>query len=137
MYGGESRLIEEIGLGKGNKATLKCPNKNDAFTVSDTMHGNGALDYPVGLLTIDEANIAGGVWGENYNYYLTTGNWYWTGSPDEYYRGYALVHAVDSAGDFGNSNVNDLYGVRPVINLKSGSLTTGSGTAVNPFVVNT
>ena len=52
LYGGESRLIEEFRLGKGNKATLKCNNKNDAFTVSDTMHGNGALDYPARVLIV-------------------------------------------------------------------------------------
>ena len=127
LYGGESRLIEEMRLGKGNKATLKCNNKNDAFTVSDTMHGNG--------VTIDEANIAGGVWGENYNYYLTTGNWYWTGSPYVYNYGYADVHLVDYAGGLNHYGVDYTYGVRPVINLKSGSLSKGSGTASNPYEV--
>ena len=136
LYGSESRLIEEIGLGKGNKATLKCPNKNDAFTVSDTIHGNGALDYPIGLLTIDEANIAGGVWGENYNYYLTTGNRYWTGSPVRYNLGDASVHIVGLDGNLSLKHVtSSARGVRPVINLKSGSLTTGSGTASNPYEV--
>ena len=99
------------------------------------MHGNGALDYPVGLLTIDEANIAGGVWGENYNYYLTTGNWYWTGSPYVYNYGYADVHLVDYAGGLNHYGVDYTYGVRPVINLKSGSLSKGSGTASNPYEV--
>ena len=135
LYGGESRLIEEIGLGKGNKATLKCLNKNDAFTVSDTMHGNGALDYPVGLITIDEANIAGGAQGKNYNYYLTTGNTYWTGSPYEYSSGCAGVRSVNRDGRLDRSGVDRPLGVRPVINLKSGSLTTGSGTASNPYEV--
>ena len=138
LYGAESRQIEEITLGKGNKATLKCNNKNDAFTVSDTMHGNGALDYPVGLITIDEANIAGGVLGENYNYYLTTGNLYWTGSPQAYSYGYAYVNNVDRGGNagFGNRVDSDYGSLRPVINLKSGSITSGNGTAANPFVVN-
>ena len=135
LYGAESRLIEEISLGKGNKATLKCPNKNDAFTVSDTMHGNGALTYPVGLLTIDEANIAGGVWGENYNYYLTTGNWYWTGSPYGFDFGYASVHFVVGGGIFSCSVVTDASGVRPVLNLKSDSLRLGSGVVTDPYRV--
>ena len=135
LYGGESRLIEEIYLGKGNKATLKCPNKNDAFTVSDTMHGNGALGYPVGLITIDEVNIAGGIWGENYSYYLTTGNWYWTGSPFACSGGSAGVHNVGGDGRFYNSTVDGGGVVRPVINLKSGSITSGNGTASNPYEV--
>ncbi|MBR1748189.1 MAG: hypothetical protein IJ743_00165 [Bacilli bacterium] len=135
LYGAESRLIEEISLGEGNRATLHCPNKNDAFTVSDTMHGNGALTYPVGLLTIDEANIAGGVWGENYNYYLTTGNWYWTGSPSAFSYGYAYVLFVAGDGDLSDNRVNDTIGVRPVLNLKSDSLRLGSGVVTDPYRV--
>ncbi len=135
LYGGNSRVIEEIALGKGNKATLKCNNKNDAFTVGDTIKGNGALDYPVGLLTIDEANMAGGAWDENYNYYLITGNGYWTGSPRGYDDGYAGVRNVSLAGHLGSSNVNGTYGVRPVINLKSDSLKSGSGTISSPYEV--
>ena len=135
LYGGDSRLIEEIELNKGNRASLKCNNKNDAFTVSDTVYGNGNLTYPVGLLTIDEVNIAGGAQGKNYNYYLTTGNWYRTGSPRVYYYGVASVHAVSLGGDLSSDGVGNAFGVRPVINLKSGSLTTGSGTASNPYEV--
>ncbi len=52
--------------------TLKCGQKNDRFTVSDTVIGNGNLSNPVGLLTADEIAYAGGVYG-NYNigYYLS------------------------------------------------------------------
>ena len=39
---------------------LICPQKNDAFTVSDITNGNGALTYPVGLLSTDEILLAGG-----------------------------------------------------------------------------
>ncbi|MFA7121659.1 MAG: hypothetical protein WC277_09265, partial [Bacilli bacterium] len=38
--------------------SLKCGLKNDRFTVSDTVKGNGALTYPIGLLTPDETAIA-------------------------------------------------------------------------------
>ena len=40
--------------GYNSSMKLMCPQKNDAFTVSDTTNGNGALTYPVGLLSIDE-----------------------------------------------------------------------------------
>ena len=39
--------------------SVTCINKNDAFTVNDTTNGNGALNYPVGLLTADELTMAG------------------------------------------------------------------------------
>ena len=136
IYGTWGRQIEQFEQGQGNKATLKCPNKNDAFTVSDTVKGNGALTYPIGLITQDEANIAGGVYGENYNYYLTTGNWYWTLSP-HYYDLYATVRAVSEAGLLNHArDVSDTSGaLRPVLNLKSDSLTQGSGVVTDPFRV--
>lgn len=39
--------------------SLKCKHKNDRFTVFDTSVGNGALTNPIGLLTVDEASLAG------------------------------------------------------------------------------
>ena len=55
--------------------------ERDLFTVSSAI-GNGELTYPVGLLTQDEAYLAGGRVGViNPNYYLTTGSRYWLLSP--------------------------------------------------------
>ncbi|MBR1680047.1 MAG: hypothetical protein IJ704_05410 [Bacilli bacterium] len=135
IYGTYGRQIEEIERGQGNKAILTCPNKNDAFTVSDTAKGNGALSYPIGLITIDEANIAGGAREENYDYYLTTGYWYWTLSPLSYYFS-AYVREVREAGRLGSANsVGHNVGGRPVLNLKSDSLKLGSGGVNDPFRV--
>ena len=39
--------------------SLKCTNINDRFTV-DTSNGNGALTYPIGLITSDELVLSGG-----------------------------------------------------------------------------
>ena len=57
---------------------LTCPNSNDRFTVS-TDNGNGALTYPVALLTADEVAFAGAVTGvDNTNYYLYIAKPGWT-----------------------------------------------------------
>ena len=64
-----------------SKSNLKCPQQNDAFTVSDTTNGNGALTYPIGLITTDEAVLAGGWSSSNRGYYLYSGSWYWASSP--------------------------------------------------------
>ena len=64
-----------------SKPNLKCPQQNDAFTVSDTTNGNGALTYPIGLITTDEAVLAGGWSSSNSGYYLYSGSWYWASSP--------------------------------------------------------
>ena len=68
-----------------NKMTLKCPQKNDAFTVSDTTNGNGALTYPVGLLSTDEIALAGGWNAANSGYYLYSGQVWWASSPSVSY----------------------------------------------------
>ena len=60
---------------------LVCPQQNDAFTVSDTTNGNGALTYPIGLLSTDEIVLAGGWNASNSGYYLYSGQYWWASSP--------------------------------------------------------
>ena len=116
----------------GNK-TLKCSQQNDRFTVNDKDIGNGSLTYPVGLLTSDEAYLAGGT-GRS-NYYLYTGNHYWTMSPSDA-SGVASTRYVDSVGAVSDSDsVLTMRGIRPTINLKPNSLKLGDGTALSPFLV--
>ena len=115
---------------------LNCENQNDRFTVNDEVTGNGDLTYPGGLVTIDEAYLAGGYDASNSKYYLYTGNYYWTMSPFSFFSSNAFVRLVYSSGDAVSSNyVNDSSGVRPVLNLKSGSLKSGLGTANDPYQV--
>ena len=117
-----------------SKSNLKCPQQNDAFTVSDTTNGNGALTYPIGLITTDEAVLAGGWGSSNSGYYLYSGSLYWASSPGYFYGYYALVRIVYSNGnaDYG-IDVNVNLGVRPVFNLKAEILLQGSGTATDPY----
>ena len=120
--------------GYNSSMRLICPQKNDAFTVSDTTNGNGALTYPVGLLSTDEIVLAGGWSGNNSGYYLFTGQIWWTSSPEGYDNG-AYVHYVYSSGNAGYVDDGVYYdvGVRPVFNLKAEVLTYGNGTMNNPY----
>ena len=117
--------------------TLKCSQQNDRFTVDDEVVGNGDLTYPIGLLTTDETYLAGGSGGNNSGYYLYTGNYYWTMSPANFSSGGAAAVGLllSSGGVVSGDRVTYTYGVRPVLNLKSGSLTQGSGTVDNPYLV--
>ena len=117
-----------------NKMMLTCPQQNDAFTVSDTTNGNGALTYPVGLLSTDEIVLAGG-WGDsNSGYYLYSGQKWWASSPYAFRGSYASVRYVGSVGYANNnSDVNVDNGVRPVFNLKAEALKYGDGTMNNPY----
>lgn len=116
--------------------TLSCTKKNDAFTVSDTTHGNGALTYPIGLLSADEAVLAGTWSTENTGYYLYTGSQYWTSSAGSYTAVASGNRMIDTDGSSPNfSLVNMSIGVKPVINLKANSLTNGLGTKDSPYTV--
>ena len=111
---------------------LTCPQKNDAFTVSDTTKGNGALMYPVGLLSYDEIVLAGGWDAINSGYYLYSGIW-WTSSPS-YFSAEARVRIIYAGGlAYQGDKVYSSVGVRPVFNLKAEVLKYGDGTASNPY----
>ena len=115
-----------------NKMKLTCPQKNDAFTVNDTSKGNGALTYPVGLLSTDEIVLAGGWDGSNNSYYLYSGQYWWSSSPhggdDTLVRGVNSNSKADYIIFVGYAN-----GVRPVLNLKAEALKYGDGTINNPY----
>ena len=121
--------------------TLKCGTpKTNLFTTNDGTKGNQKLDYPIGLITVDEASFAGALWNSsNMGFYLDAGENIWTMSPySANGSSYVGVFTVDFAGGLGNSNgssVDTALGVRPVINLKADTQFTGQGTSTNPYVV--
>ena len=131
IYGAYNRLST-------NKApTFECASDSDLYTTSGSSDGNGALTYPIGLITADEVSYAGGVYNTtNASYYLYTNQFYWTMSPRYFGGGDANVSIVYSSGDLGNGTVDDAHGVRPVVNLKADTqFSSGNGTSETPFVV--
>ena len=117
-----------------NKMMLTCPQKNDAFTVTDISKGNGTLTYGIGLVTTDEVVLAGSWSSRNYNYYLYNGEYYWTMSPDCFDDDDGtLERYVNPDGLVDSGSVFVSLGARPVFNLKSEILNNGNGTASNPY----
>ena len=116
--------------------TLKCQNTKDKFTV-DTSNGNGALTYPVGLITADEMAYAGGVYHtSNSSFYLYTGQDYWTLSPLAFTADTASEFRLTYAGGLMWRNVYPSVGLRPSVSLQPGIMvTSGSGTSTDPFVI--
>ena len=116
--------------------STKCLRPADSFTKEST-NGNGLLDYPVGLITIDEMSMAGGKIGTaNANFYLTTGVDYWSLSPMVFYVGGAHEFRVWSTGALTDTIPNCILGLRPVLSLKLGpSITDGDGTGASPYIV--
>ena len=124
--------------------SLVCQNQNDKFTV-DGKNGNGKLRYPVGLITLDEAVLAGfntqasntSDFRDATNYLYTNSN-YWTFSSVMLNGlGNANVGHVHGTGFVSANLVNTTYGVRPVVSLADGTLvnSNGDGTSTNPYVV--
>ena len=129
-YGANGRL-------KRNKSPqLTCPTASDKFTVN-TSNGNGALTYPVGLITADEVAMAGGA-VINSTYYLYTNQYYWTGSPDYFNRDHSSAYGffvTDLGGLADSFSVYYEFGARPVVSLSSKAKLSGNGTYDDVYVV--
>ena len=132
----QTAYMARYRLDRNKSPILTCSQKNDAFTVSDTTKGNGALTYPVGLITADEMSMGGVVYGSisiNKSYYLYTGSTYLTMSPSSFDGSYAIEFR---GGDtLYNYLATRAYGVRPVLSLKSDISVTGTGTQNDPYVL--
>ena len=117
---------------------LSCPNKNDSFTVNESTSGNGALTYPVGLLTAEEMILAGGqsydVSHTNTDFYLYTNKSWWAMSPS-HYRAMAYEYNVDSNGYVSGYFIDSTSGVRPSISLKQTVKVApgGDGSSATPY----
>ena len=89
--------------------SLVCTNENDKFTV-ESSNGNGALIYPIGLLSVPELSLAG--YGSSH--YFNNGKYVWLASPDSFFSGSGAD--VGKVGSYGfNDNFVDSSGgcVRP------------------------
>ena len=114
-----------------NQPSVTCENKNDAFTVN-TSNGNGALKYPIALLTIDEADLA----GRCSNTYIDVNtDPYWLMAPLDLEGLYTFGAAIGRGMTYQSPTSNPLY-VRPVVSIKPGTrVGGGDGTATNPYIL--
>ena len=130
--------------------TYNCTNTSDAFSVNNT---SAKLDYPIGLMSIDELSYAGGqadtTLDAPYAWYYTNANgesnyasaYFWSLSPDYWVGISSRVWGVGGSGDpgdLGNYRVDGSGAVRPSVSLSSCNLISrGDGSANNPYVVYT
>ncbi len=125
-------------IGSQKKPSLLCGQQADKFTVSSEK-GNGALTYPVGLITIDETSFAGGANNLiNPEYYLYTGQSYWTMSTYNYYAPHIRMANwhISGNGSLAGYTVTAADYIRPVINLSPDiEISGGDGTKNNPYTV--
>ncbi len=130
----DTRKLWNSSLTPALKDSDACINKIDRYTVSDTEIGNGALDYPIGLLTADEAIVAGNI--NSSTTYLTNGYDYWLLTPYQNLDKSVHVTKIDPNGNVKVSSVSTKLYVRPSIVLNKDMVaTSGDGTGKNPYVV--
>ena len=86
-----------------------------------------SVQKPVGLISIDEYNLASGS-----SSYLYSSQVFWTTTP------YSASDAwdVDSSGSAYYNDVTNAYGVRPVVGISSDVyITGGNGTLTDPYLI--
>ena len=123
---------------------------SDAFSVNNT---SAKLDYPIGLMSIDELSYAGGqaftTLDAPYAWYYTNANGessygsvaFWALSPSDWDGSDSVVWFVVGLGypgNLSNYSVVDSNAVRPSVSLLSCNLISrGDGSPENPYVVYT
>ena len=126
--------------------TYNCTNIKDAFSGSNS---EAKLKYPIALMTADEIAYAGGVidttalmwYYTNSSLESSTGTQSWRslspGSWDGNGAGSWYVHGSGYPGGlFDSYVVNNSYGVRPAVSLKSCiKYSTGNGTSETPYEI--
>mgnify|MGYP004514904317 CR=1 FL=1 len=117
---------------------LTCQDKEDQFTLKvdsgGTLgYGNNALDYPVGLLTSKEVNLAR---ADSTINYLNNGNSYWLLSPRSFDVNSAGVRFV-AGGYLSIGSTGLACGARPAVSLsKKVKLSgEGNGTVESPYIL--
>ena len=143
---------ERISTNK--QPTYNCTNVSDAFSVNNT---SAKLDYPVGLMTIDELSYAGGQalteLTAPYAWYYTNANGEsitgdeepWSLSPSYLYTVWGWEGSYGPGGlrngdneEVNNQRVDKFHAVRPSVSLLSCNLISrGDGSPENPYVVYT
>ena len=105
--------------------TTLCSKSSDAYSTK------------VGFVTIDEVMLSGRNWiYTSRDDYLYNNSIYWIGSPYFYHiSGFTVMFG--SASNINNCYLTNIaYAVRPVVTLLPNTSYTGTGTTIDPFVVN-
>lgn len=121
---------------------LVCPINDDSFTVDKINgKGNSALNYPVGLLTSDEAILAGLNFKINRNNFLSTVNRakrcisYWLASPFYSGDGSSYQASISTECHIEEDDANTKKQIRGVISLSSDVKLSGKGTWDDVYTV--
>lgn len=129
-YGTSTQYFENYNKTVSN---LVCSNSEDKFYINSSSNSNGKPDYPIGLLSYEEAILMGlNRNNDNTSSFLTNGNNYWTLTPSHYNDG-AYNYYVNEKGKIENNKVSEQLAIRPVISISADTPVIGEGTQNNPY----
>ena len=113
-----------------NSRELKCPNKNDRFTVNKE-NGNGTLKYPVGLITVQESILA-----YDKESPLISKVEYFGMSPGTSLKNLFYMNLIPENGYPAYVSIGTLRYLRPAISLRAGiEYYTGDGSKDFPYII--
>ena len=142
-YKGYERLGNEYTSDVRTTPDLSCSNVRDSFTVSES-NGNGALTYPVGLLTADEALLS---YDSTESYLNKSNSRSWTMTPSgsstadniwvfSFSGGSRGLYPFHYGGKIYGDLLSDPVYARPVVSLKPGTVVkSGNGDTSSPWVI--
>ena len=120
------------------RPSLECTNTADRFTASGGT-GNNKLTYPVGLITADEAVLAGSAYDTiNSTFYLAySAVNQATMSPSVFTSSAAQFLNIRPDGEVAGNDVNYTnFAMFPVISINSDVIfSSGDGSNITPYVV--
>ena len=132
----ENTLYKTYDTFKGKLSpTLNCSNISDSFKVSNDL---AKLNYPVALITVNEAIMAGMINNSSSQNYLYTTAPYWTMTASDYDAGNFFAHNAWIMGGKIEISVRvvETGGIRPVINInKDVNILKGDGTSISPYIL--
>ncbi len=115
----------------GNSSNLTCQNRNDRFSVNKE-NGNGALKYPVGLITRQEQGLSSYGGGSP----LVSGNSYWGITPSYFDDSFAFGEYIPFSVSFDSQFISQPLSVRPAVSLRAGlEYINGDGSSDTPYVI--
>ncbi len=134
FFGAAGRLVNYGTFTSIGNPSLMC-NQSDLLTTDDDVNGTIALTNKIGLISADEVMMAGVNPGLSNAYsYLYIAQDFYTMTP-YIGGGNESVFIVNSSGQIGSSTITTSEYIRPVINVKADTMSTGTGHFDNPYIL--
>ena len=136
-----AKVKYSVDFTSGNATMAIYDNYTPDLVCETDGNDKGLLNLSAGLITYDEVVLAGGYFNSSNNqYYLYQNTTWWTMSSAGVNGGNSVATAwrVNDAGklsNYGTNGVQDACRMRPVINLKADVTATGTGTELDPYVI--